>query len=445
MTDKKIKIGVFPCDLETVMADKKNSQYDFFYLTAIDTAEQKWLTQFVKKEKIIYYHLAKNKHRLEENDFTDIFSFSDVTKAIKAKKLNYLWLTVNNHDRAFLKKWSEINKVKIIGPDFNLQANFESKIWFDQFLEKNNLPKPKSQIIHPTEKNIKISGKMVLQSIDSAGGEGTFFLDNKKQINDLLKAKKLNSQNKYLLRQFVTGDSFGITLFTTPKIIALSAIRLQCYQPGANKNEKIFIGVQWQKNQIANSLKNKIDKTFIELGQLLQKNNFFGFANVDFILNKKGKIFILECNPRFSSATVQLLGLPKLIHGLKAGNLMVKSYLKNEKPSGKAKIYHFVKTNYEGAVLNIDIYPKKTLEIKKDFTPGVYTINKNQINFISPDIKKIGLAKNNFIYMSMAQKHEKYSSHTNIGTLFANYPLFTKNGSINPAGKKLLAKFKNYE
>ncbi|MFA5022365.1 MAG: ATP-grasp domain-containing protein [Patescibacteria group bacterium] len=440
----KIRIGIFPCDLEAVLADKKNLNFEFVYLTAKNSVEENWVKSFVSKKNIVYYNLAKNKSALEKNSFTDIFSSSNVATVIKNNKLKFLWLTVNNDDRSYLKKWAQKNKVKIVGPEFNLQSNLENKIWFDLFLTRNQLPKPASQIYQPKTDKVKLKSKLVLQSSNSAGGEGTFFLNNKKEIASLIKAKKIILNKKYLLRQLIQGKPFGITIFVAPKIIALSALRLQCYQNSDSAKEKMFKGIQWLPTSRLKINKKDINKIFSQLGQKLYEEKFLGFANVDFIVDKKGKIFILECNPRFSSATVQLIKFPQLISGVPTGQLFVTSFLNQNKYPKQYKFYPMPKINFTGSVLNIDLLPKKTLTINKEFTKGVYKLTKGKIEFKTSDIKKLDMNQMEFIFMSMTKKGEKYSHKTNIGSIISNYSLFTNDGKINQAGKKLLNTFKNY-
>ena len=427
-----VLVGVFPCDQESIII-QPSKYFDLRYLVARKTPEELWARQFLPQEKICLYSLSTKKPSLEKNDFGSILKHSDVTKVIKENKIKYLWLTVANKDRKQIYGVAKNHDFEVIGPNLVWQNNLENKIWFDQFLAENNLPKPSSQIINPTKSKVKISGRLVLQEAISDGGEGTFFINSKDDLQKILNRKNKNNPD-YLLREFIPGKPCGITILCTPDIIALSPIREQCF---SNKDgqDHIFAGIQWLPNSSIGRNKEPINKIFLRLGSILQEKGFLGFANVDFILSEGGTIKIIECNPRFSSSTTQIAINPNLISNIQAGNLIIERYIKKSLITPK-KVLPIPQSEYSGSVLNLDIENGKRFKVKQTYPIGVYSFKNKDVKFVSPDIRQ-AQKDDQFIYFSTVDLNEIFRKNRAAGIITANFPLFDSSGNINSAGRML--------
>lgn len=435
----KVLVGVFPLDLETVLLS--DSQYfEPRYLVAKGTYEEKWAKQFLPKSKTFLYSLPKDQQSLEKHSFTTILRDSNVTSVMKKNGIRHLWITVENSDREGIYRVALKNKIEVIGPGKAWQRNLENKIWFDKFLEENNLSKPKSQIFTPARDKIKIRGKLVLQKAISDGGEGTYFLNDKRDVGSVFKKHRLERDKKYLLREFVFGRPCGITVLVSPRGVALSAIREQRFL-GTEEYQPHFAGIQWiASSEIKKSL-SEIKDVFMDLGEILRKRGFVGFANVDFIIDSFGKVKIIECNPRFSSSTMQLTLMPQLIGGLDAPQIIIEGYLGKSSKDSFTDLSSLTRSKYRGAVLNLDINNKKTCEVIGVKPVGLYKIVGGNIKFVSPDVRKMK-REDEFIFFTMVSDGEKYKVNRGAGSITANFPLFGASGKLNREGRVLTEYFK---
>jgi hypothetical protein len=342
---------------------------------------------------------------------------------------------------AFLAKWAKKNKIKIVTANFTLQNKIENKVWFDRFLIKNSLPVPPSQIIDfKINPAIKLKGKLVLQEELTAGGEGTFFLRNDKDISDLIRQKKVVKNTKYLLRQFVSGRSYGLAVFIAPSQIYLSQLRLQCF--GAEHDHKRhFLGIQWLPNQkLSSKARTEINSVFSRAGKVLRILGFKGFANFDFILSPQNKVYIIECNPRFSAATAQLLKFSTL-----ADKIDILAAFLGENKKTPEKIFKLGQENFSGSMLELNWQPrfkKDKMVISRIYNNGVYSYNNGQIKFLTPDIRKFSKSSEQFIYLSLLDRGDTFREFCSLGQVMSNFPIYTFNGKLNKDGGEILNYFK---
>ncbi len=394
------KIGVFPSDLEPLMlfTDKR---FSLRYLIAKNTAEDSWAGKFLPKKQCSRYALGIKK-TFEDCSFADILYRSNIKNLIASEGIKYLWLTVDNEDRPLIKKWAKAHNIKIIGPDFAQQKKFEDKIWFDRFLARERLPKPASQIYRPLQAKLRLAGKLVLQEVASAGSEGTFFINQPADVTGLLREKKISDKKNYLVRRFARGLPCGITVLVTPDTVALSAVRQQCFSKAKATGQPVFKGIQWLPYRNIKKAEKNINRVFEHLGRIMHEKKYFGYANVDFIIDSAGGIKIIECNPRFSTSTAQLAKMPALISGLRAGNKLINDFIQNRAYGNNFKFYPLPKTVFTGCVLNVDA--AAGTRTAKNIPPiGLYRQAAGQAKYLTPDIRKLNIS-NEFIWLTFVNE-----------------------------------------
>ncbi len=429
-------VGVLPCDEESIIL-RSSPYFELRYLIAKGTPEQSWAQQFLPFNKVHLYSLPADRPSLEVNTFADIFKYSNIAKVIRKNKIGYVWLTIDNDSRKDLYGVAKEYHFEIIGPTKIWQDNLENKIWFDQFLAKNGLPRPASQTISSPRNKVLLQSPLVLQTALSDGGEGTFFLKSSADLKRILKLTTAKPDH-YLLREYVSGKPCGITILCTSNIVALSAVREQCFIEH-KEGRPVFVGIQWIPSTSIKRRADLINRVFLRLGEILQQGGFMGYANIDFIISNTGAVRIIECNPRFSSSTAQLALNPRLISNLQSGNLIIEEYLNKTVLSRQRKL-PMPKSEYRGAVLHLDIDSREEFRVSRIHPVGVYQLKNKDIKFISPDIRKIK-QYHEFIYFSMIALNERFIQNKAAGLIKANFPLFNSSGNINAAGKILVNHF----
>ena len=428
-----------PGGIDGLIVAKKyrGKKFVFKYLVPRGKEEAIWSEKILAKRDLVYYDLLSDKLSMATLDFAALVKKSNVLKQIKAAGITHI---LSGHAvTSSLENWAKKNRLTLIAPDFKLVQNLENKLWFDQFLTRNNLPAPASQLWRAGQEKIVLKSKLVLQEPNSRGGEGTYFISQPAELKKLFKVKKIKNNQRYLLRQFKSGPAYGITIFIGRDIIALSSLRIQCYGRQNKNSQKEFLGVQWVAGQsLSAKLKRSVNQVFYDLAEKLRQDGYIGYANIDFIA-KGSKVYILECNPRFSSSSVQLLMFAENISRINTAQLFLDDLLL-KKTSGKFKFFGLPQSSFTGA--NLYIATKNKQVISAYYPGGIYKLVNNKIKFIDPDISKFNSRAKSFIFYSDTQPGEVLVKGVIIGWVISNFPLYDRSGPLNSYGKMILEHFK---
>lgn len=432
-------IGVLPKGLDDLVQALVFKEKQVFYLTEKDSSEADWIHKFLSKKQILQYSFQNEPQNFDRHNFENILKYSDLTQVLKRHKIKFL-IFANSHS-LFLDQWSKANEIKIIATSYPLQKKFENKLWFDSFLDKNKIPRPESRVYNFAQKKPLWKTKMVLQKAHSCGSEGTFFLENQKGIEALMFDGKIRKNENCLLRKFVQGKSYGITVFVGADLIALSALREQCFYPAEQFGKINFAGIQWiLADSIGADLAQKINEIFTRLGKLLHQKKFLGYANFDFIVAQNEQVYLIECNPRFSASNPQLLQFPILIGGVATEQFFLHDFIAKKKFI-EPEIHSFQNQNsFQGTNLLIKVPPKTT--IRKMFENGLYGFKKDKIVYLDADIRKLKLQGQEFIFHSNTSLGRYYPELMDTANVITNFPLFDTAGKLNQEGAKIVAEFR---
>ena len=431
-----LTIGVFLSDIISVFKSA-GPRCRFKFLTAKGSAEEKWVRQFVERDDIVRYRLDSRHPTLEKNSFKTIFRHSSLASGIGRRGITHLLLTVDAKSRDTIARWAYRNNVTIIGSSVSLMKKLENKIWFDRFLRRHRLPVPDSQYWQPATEKLTLPLPLVVQKPVSEGGEGTYFIRTAKDVRKLLKDKTIGKQ-RLLVRRWVTGTSFGLSILITHDGITLSALRQQCFGRNGDRAQ-MFNGIQWLPTPAIKPFVPAIDEMGRKLGEALREENFFGLANIDAIVSQRGKISIIECNPRLSMATPQIIAFPELMGGFSLVDQLVIGCLPRS-TKVRNKFSGIPLSSFSGSVLLLRERNGKKCVVKTPPAIGLYGYSPKKISFLSADVANFLRRPKQFIYFSLAEENEAFPAHDDLGWLVSNFPLF-ENGTINADGKNLLTYF----
>jgi len=439
---KPAKIGLMTGAVDSLIFASKwtHNQNQLVFFAPKGKVEEKWAKSFLPLENVVCYNLKDKNISMAVLDLDGVVKNSDITK--KLKNLGVEFFLLHHSASKFLNDWQNKSKVKLISSGFKWRK-LEDKIFFDNFLAKNKLPKPESEIYFWGKPKIKIRGRAVLQDPNSEGGEGTYFVNDMSEITNLFSRGKLKKKNRYLLRKYIDGQSFGITVLSSPCTIGVSAIRTQCYGEKNFSNRRQFFGVQWvSAKELGLDIKLKIEKVFFSLAESLKKIGFFGYANIDFIIGNDGNIYIIECNPRFSASTSQLVQFPEIIGGLNTTDVYFDYFLGNHNSHFSKRYSGLMSSKFQGSVLHLETPNlKKSYLIKREYRNGIYKFEKGKINFLTPDITDFDTKGSKFIFYSDTSSGESIEKDTVIGLVISNFPLYTKSGIPKDKMKVIINKF----
>ncbi len=417
-SEKRIAFFVRTLDLVFL----KKDGVSLFPIFPKDSEEERIVKRELKFENFLPIELKRGNFIYEGPE--KILKYSNLLSELEKNKIDYIFLTrISKKIKKFLK-----GKIKILG-DFSIdQKKFENKIFFERFLKRNNLSSGGKiffrKIKYPPFK------ETVIQLPESSGGEGTFLAKSKSEFEKIM--KKINPP--FLIRKYFRGIPLGIS-FLVGKEIYFSAICRQCLDEGKNFRLGIFRGLQWLPfdffpKKILEILEEKMKR----ISHALKKEGYFGWINIDFILEGK-KIHFLEANPRTTAATPQIFSFEELNGGVDFLELFLN---KNAKFKGKEE--RVPKSNYQGAFLYLDFekakMPKFTKNIKKG---GFYKIEKNGLKKekLKNRFDFLGL-KNFLFFYNELEENRVYWRKCDNGSIISNFPLFDfEKGHLTEIGKKV--------
>ena len=229
-----------------------------------------------------------------------------------------------------------------------------------------------------------------------------------------------------------------------PGRVTLSAIRRQCYWPNTNgSGRQVFAGVQWVASRdLSVSLRRQLDRVFLRLGELLYERRFFGLANVDFMIDDHERVLILECNPRMSAATPQLLHRDALLAGGQTGRTFEKGFLRRRVFTRAVLREPLPDTTYRGSTL--DLVSLQGGRVRRAWKSGVYRVAASTITYETPDVGRFS-ANEQLCLVSFARRGQTCPPEETLGEVLSNAPLYDAHGGLSDRGRRVSSFFRYIE
>jgi len=325
------------------------------------------------------------------------------------KTQDYLW-SFKNKQPVFLVYKPFLSMQKIAKEnDWILCANqykfgkklFENKIRFRKILQKLDLPVPPGKIVKDLSVLIRDFDKfekqyglpLVIQHPTRGGGRGTFFINNKKEAEQILP----NLEDETLVLQYIKGSSPSITGCVTPWGIAYTYPQYQildqraCYNLETKTGNGLWCGHDWtfSRDKFHTEMLKDIYRATIKVGKYLRSKGYKGIFGLDFVQDERTrKTYIGECNPR-------LLGSFPVISMVQAKNgevpivaLHMLSFLEliPEQHHVMRRIFkdltELMKQPKLGAQLVLHNKEACWARNKSIVRPGIYEVKKKKLSFL---------------------------------------------------------------
>ena len=436
----KEKIAILPRGLEGLLID--GGRHDLHYFVGAGTAEEAWARKFLDPAKVSSYKIRK---RVTFNKITTegVLKKTNIRSCFKRAGIDALMLT--SRETPYINAWAKKNDIRTISTGYVLQRSLEDKVFFDGFMSVHGIKKPESAVLSAKKlrsmKELLFKNGMVVQRKDSSGGEGTFFVRSVKDLRTMFRGRSIRDAEQCLVREYIDGVSYGITVFVSPRSIALSALRLQCFYPEEKRTDKIFAGVQWVPTaRLGKRVRGRVNECFSRLGRILHEMRFFGFANFDFLV-RDNEVYVIECNPRLSAATPQIFLWPGLISGEDVANVFVRDH-RNTAYAATPRVRRMPDTSFTGSFMEIALSDKKrnkVFRIKRSCDIGIYRMRGGTGMRIADDLADMRDRRGKIFFMySEARKDGRYKGKEGIAVALSNEAIFDLEGNMNAFGKEVL-------
>ncbi len=407
------------------------------------TPEVAWARSILPPDRVLEFHAPTLRHEVYPTT-ESLLANSDLAQTLIDGNIRDLLLS--SSCTPAMHAWSRQHGIRFLAADFQHQRKLENKIWFDRFLRSVGIRCPAGGTLTVGRPPPRLPrGRLVLQIADSMGGEGTFFVDDRAALASATQAAQLTPGQRCLVRQFVEGLTYGITIFVTPGAIALSAIRSQCYYPHAGDGAPLrFAGVQWIPSQrIEPATRREIDRVLLKLGDQLYRLRYFGVANVDFLVDTRQRVWIIECNPRMSAATPQWLARPELSGGLDCGRRFLQGFQTRRRYTAGPLRYGMPETSFAGATLDLLLPEARAplTTLTRSPISGSYQAQARRIRRLGPDIR-VSADQQQFELLSFGAAGQQADGETTLGSIFTSLSMYAADGTFNALAQRMAAEFR---
>lgn len=435
-----LRVAMFPRGLDGLFLPALEG-VEICALVESGTPEQTWIEQIWPAPQVLPYTLQQPGLGIYPST-QDLLLHSDIATVLRRSGTQALLLSCSCSESMYA--WAKKHGVLLLMSDYRHQR-FENKLWFDAFLRRHRLPRPSGgsyTIGSPAP--LPVRGQAVLQRAESTGGEGTFFVQDPREVEVLLASGLFHQGERTLVRKRICGKPYGITVFVAPGVVALSPIRLQCYYPQTDAAEgQSFAGIQWlASRELPDRLGSRLSRVFLRLGKLLYQRRFFGFANIDFVVDAQQRLFIIECNPRMSAATPQLLSRPELCPAAAVGEQFLRGFTRPRRYPRVPVLLGMPQSDYQGATLDlVSGSDSEPAPIRRTFPSGLYASDGPRVTYRGPDLRPLSRSSG-FGLVSFARLGQVSRRHDTLGTIVSSEPLFDPKGALLPRAQQLLAHFR---
>lgn len=195
--------------------------------------------------------------------------------------------------------------VKIIGTDCVAIDNAENRDTFEKLLLKLEIPQPTGQAVTMVEEGIKVAEKIgypvLVRPSFVLGGRAMQIVSNEKSLREYLQsAVEISDEKPVLVDKYITGKEVEVDAVCDGTDVFVAGIMELVEKTGVHSGDSISVYPSF-------SLSDKVKGTILTYTkQLGLAIGIKGLYNIQFIVDKNDKVFIIEVNPR-SSRTVPFL------------------------------------------------------------------------------------------------------------------------------------------
>ena len=195
--------------------------------------------------------------------------------------------------------------VKIIGTDCSAIERAENRDSFEKILSSLEIPQPKGQAVTKIEEGVRVASEIgypvLVRPSFVLGGRAMQLVGNEKQLRHYLRtAVEIDEDKPVLVDHYIEGKEVEVDAICDGRDVFVAGIMELVERTGVHSGDSISV---YPAFSISDKVKGKIltytKKLGVEIG-------IVGLFNIQFIVDDKDDVYIIEVNPR-SSRTVPFL------------------------------------------------------------------------------------------------------------------------------------------
>ncbi|MBO5286009.1 MAG: carbamoyl-phosphate synthase large subunit [Clostridia bacterium] len=195
--------------------------------------------------------------------------------------------------------------VKIIGTDCDAIEKAENRDSFEKLLIDLNIPQPKGKAVTKIEDGVKTAAEIgypvLVRPSFVLGGRAMQIVTNETQLRHYLKtAVEIDEDKPVLVDKYIIGKEVEVDAICDGRDVFVPGIMELVERTGIHSGDSISVYPSF-------SISDKVKGTILQYAKKLGLGiGIVGLYNIQFIVDKDEKVYIIEVNPR-SSRTVPFL------------------------------------------------------------------------------------------------------------------------------------------
>ena len=195
--------------------------------------------------------------------------------------------------------------VKIIGTDCEAIDRAENRDTFEKILEELNIPQPRGQAVTKIEDGVRVAKEIgypvLVRPSFVLGGRAMQLVGNEEQLRHYLRtAVEIDEDKPVLVDHYIQGKEVEVDAICDGQDVFVAGIMELVERTGVHSGDSISV---YPSFSISDKVKGKILSYSKALGLGI---GIIGLFNIQFIVDSKEDVYIIEVNPR-SSRTVPFL------------------------------------------------------------------------------------------------------------------------------------------
>ncbi len=195
--------------------------------------------------------------------------------------------------------------VKIIGTDCEAIDRAENRDTFEKILEELNIPQPRGQAVTKIEDGVRVAREIgypvLVRPSFVLGGRAMQLVGNEEQLRHYLRtAVEIDEDKPVLVDHYIQGKEVEVDAICDGQDVFVAGIMELVERTGVHSGDSISV---YPSFSISDKVKGKILEYSKKLGVGI---GIVGLFNIQFIVDDKDDVYIIEVNPR-SSRTVPFL------------------------------------------------------------------------------------------------------------------------------------------
>ena len=308
--------STYECENESVVSDKKKVivlgsgpirigqgvEFDYSTVHAVKTIKEAGYEAIIINNNP---ETVSTDYTCSDKLYFEPLCVEDVMNVIELEKPDGVIATLGGQTAINLAEPLSARGVKIIGTDCDAIERAENRDAFEKLLSSLEIPQPKGQAVTSIEEGIKAAGEIgypvLVRPSFVLGGRAMQIVAKEAALRDYLKcAVEIDEDKPVLVDKYIRGKEVEVDAICDGTQVFVPGIMELVERTGVHSGDSISIYPTYSISQkVKNTILDYTEKLGLGIG-------IVGLFNIQFIVDERDDVYIIEVNPR-SSRTVPFL------------------------------------------------------------------------------------------------------------------------------------------